>query len=533
MFVVAATFALTVAHRRRELALLRTIGATPRQVRRMLRREALTVGVAGSLIGTVAGAALAPALSGLLVRAGVEPAGFAVRHSPGPIAAAIALGPLVAALGVSVAARRASRVRPIEALRDAAVDQRPMGRARWAAGLLLTAAGLAGGVATATAADTRDAGSFALLGAMALVAGAAVLAPAVVPAVSRALTWPVRRLPGATALLVRQGALAAPRRTAATAAPVLLTVAFAVLVAGMVQTSTAAWAERRGSVAPSERVVVPDGTPGMSAAAVGSVGGVAILPTTVYAGDRPLTALAADEPWRPHVPPAAVPVLDPRGRSGVVAITASLAPAESLEVTMADGSRLTLRVVAVLDDGAIPGDLLVPRDLVRRHDPSALIDAVYPAAGGDLGPGARLIDTHTYAAEADAAEDRLVWIFTLLLITVSAGYGALAVVGTLLMSAGARRADLLLLRRSGATGGQVRRALAGEAALVVAVGCLLGGVVAALGLLGVRAGLSAQLGLPVPLVLPWPVIAAVAGVSLLLAMGAAVAPTIRVGRARS
>jgi putative ABC transport system permease protein len=63
--------------------------------------------------------------------------------------------------------------------------------------------------------------------------------------------------------------------------------------------------------------------------------------------------------------------------------------------------------------------------------------------------GGRVIDVATYAAEADADSDCLVWLFTLLLVGVSAGYGAIAVANTLLMAAAGRRRDFRVLRLCG------------------------------------------------------------------------------------
>jgi putative ABC transport system permease protein len=547
IFVVAATFALVVAQRRRELALMRTIGATPRQVSRLLRREALAVGLIGSLAGTALGTALAPVLDGVLVRAGVEPDGYAVHFAWWPIAVALLTGPVVASLGVTVAAWRAARVRPLEALRDAAAERRRMGRPRWLVGGTLIAAGALAAIGVATAGDAQSGGNFALLTAMALVSGAAVLAPAVVPATARVLTWPAGRLRGATALLVRQGAIAAPRRSAATAAPVLLTVAFAVLVSGLVQTTTEAYAVGRATAVDADRVVAPDGTPGLTDAAVRAVPGVSVLPTTVFRGNQPLSALGVDAAAyakaqrRVRVVSGSLTAL---GEPGTVVLTESVAgnlgkaePAHGsapvtttgrvVRLTFADGSSPALRTVAVVADGSIPGDLLLARETVRRHDSSALTEAVY--ADGPVrvppGAGARVIGARAYAAEADAAEDRLVWVFTLLLIGVSAGYGAIAVATTLLMAAAARGPDLRVLRRTGATSGQIRCALAAESGILVAIGSLLGGLAATAALLGVRAGLSEWVGAPVALVVPWPVVGGVIGLCLVLAVGASVLPT--------
>ncbi|MEH1165469.1 FtsX-like permease family protein [Micromonospora sp. CPCC 205539] len=544
VFVVASTFAFTIAQRRRELGLLRAVGATPRQVRRMVYLEALIVGASAGLVGLLVGAGLAPLLGRLLVDVGFEPATFRVRYTPWPVALSLVAGPLVALLAVWSASRRAARVRPLEALREAAVEQRPIGRLRVGTGALLVAVGLALSVGTATADEARVAAQYALYAVMALVAGATVLAPAVVGPVVRLLRSPVRRPGGAIGMLVRGAALTATRRTASIAAPVLLTVAFAVLVSGMVRTTTAAYAAGRADNVNAGWIVVPDRAPGLSDQAVAATGGTALLPTTVFRTDpgqlpqdRPLTALGVDPAGFASANRALTVIAgslnDLRG-DGTVVVTAStnLLPSQPYPVVFADGVSVPLRVVAVVTDDSIPGDLLLPRAVVRTHDPSALTSTVYVRDRVDPPAGARVIDVATWAAEADAAEDRLVWLFTLLLIGVSAGYGSIAVVNTLLLAAAGRAADLRLIRLAGATRRQVVWLVTAESALVVLIGAVLGGAVAFVGLLSIRAGLAEQVGAPVDLVVPWSVIAGVVGLCLLLAALASVLPTWRFLRHR-
>lgn len=541
VFVVASTFAFTVAQRRRELGLLRAIGAAPGQIKRMLYAEALAAGTAGSIAGLLIGAALAPMLGRALVGAGFEPATFTVRYQLWPIAVSFALGPVVGLLGVWAASRRAARVRPLEALREAAVEQRPMGRLRWITGGLVVAAGIALAVGTATSDDAQNGATFALYSAMALVTGVTVLAPAAVPPIVR-----LARLPGATGLLVRAGALAASRRTASTAAPVLLTVAFAVLVSGMVRTSTEAYAVRRTQATNAGWIVAPDRAPGLSDAAVAAVPGAAVLPTTVFvtaegtAEIRSRTALGVDPAAfaaaNRRLDVVAGSLADLRGPDTVV-VTASAAPSGTsypvvsarYPVVLADGERVALRIVAVVSDAALPGDLLLPRAVVRAHDPSALTSAVYvhDRVEAPAGSGARVVDVATWAAETAGAEDRLVWLFTLLLIGVSAGYGAIAVANTLLTAAAGRAPDLRVIRLAGATQRQVVALVAAESALVVLIGAVLGGAVAFAALLSIRAGLSEQVGAPVHLVVPWPVICAAVGLCSVVAILASVLPTAR------
>ena len=539
VFVVASTFAFTVAQRRRELGLLRAVGATPHQVRRMVYGEALVVGASGGTVGLLVGGGLAPLLGRLLVDTGFEPSSFRVGYEHWPVALSLVAGPVISLLAVWSASRRAARVRPLEALRDAAVEQRPIGRLRIATGALLVAVGVALSVGTATADEARVAAQYALYAVMALVAGATVLAPAAVGPVVRMLRSPVRRPGGAIGMLVRAGALTATRRTASTAAPVLLTVAFAVLVSGMVRTTTAAYAAGRADNVNAGWVVVPDRAPGLSDQAVAATGGAALLPTTVFdtnpdssPENRPLTALGVDPAGFTAANRALTVVAgsldDLNGGDRVVLpASANRQPSESYALVLADGERVSLRVVAVVTDDSIPGDLLLPRSLVRAHDPSALTSAVYVQNRVDPPVGARIVDVSAWAAEADRAEDRLVWLFTLLLIGVSAGYGAVAVANTLLMAAAGRVADLRLIRLAGATRKQVMWLVTAESTLVVLIGALLGGAVAFVGLLSIRAGLAEQVGVPVDLVVPWPVVSGVVGLCLLLAVLASALPTWR------
>ncbi|WP_116510044.1 FtsX-like permease family protein [Micromonospora sp. B006] len=548
VFVVASTFAFTVAQRRRELGLLRAVGATGRQVRRMVYGEALVVGAAGGIAGLLVGGGLAPLLGRLLVDTGFEPSTFKVGYEHWPVALSLVAGPVISLLAVWSASRRAARVRPLEALRDAAVEQRPIGRLRIATGALLVAVGGALSVGTATAGEARVAAQYALYAVMALVAGATVLAPAVVGPLVRMLRWPVRRPGGAIGMLVRAGVSTATRRTASIAAPVLLTVAFAVLVAGMVRTTTAAYAAGRADNVNAGWIVVPDRAPGLSDQAVAATRGTALLPTTVYESDpnsppanRPLTALGVDPAGFAAANRALTVVAgslnDLSGDDTVVLpASANRQPAEPYALVFADGELVSLRVVAVVTDDSIPGDLLLPRSVVRAHDPSALTSTVYVEDRIDPPIGARIVDVPGWAAEADRAEDRLVWLFTLLLIGVSAGYGAVAVANTLLMAAAGRVADLRLIRLAGATRRQVIWLVTAESALVVLIGALLGGAVAFVGLLSIRAGLAEQAGVPVDLVLPWFVVGGVVGLCLLLAVLASALPTwrsLRPGPARS
>ena len=408
VFVAASTFAFSVVQRRRELGLLRVVGATPRQVRRLMFGEALVIGVSASAVGVLLGAAVAPPVGRVLVDNGFEPADFGARYQALPLLGSFAVGVVVAMLGVWAASRRAAKVHPLEALRDAAVDQRPMTRPRWIGGLGLTGAGMLMAFA-ATTVQSDDLVNLTLCTAMVLIVGLTLLAPAVIGPIARAVTFPLRRLRGATGMLVREGAATAVRRTASTAVPVLVTVTFAVLIGGLVQTTAGAYALRRTNQIHATAVVLPHGTPGLSDAAIADVQGTAYLPTTVYPDgpDRAGrsyrgTGIAPDQFSREQRLMKVVRgrVADLRGDDTVLA-SEWVAREQGgsfggpVRLTTEDGQSPPLRLVGILADDTAPADVVLPRAFVRTHDPSALTDLVL-ASGRPVAPastvGAEVVD---------------------------------------------------------------------------------------------------------------------------------------------
>ncbi|WP_074308590.1 hypothetical protein [Micromonospora cremea] len=205
--------------------------------------------------------------------------------------------------------------------------------------------------------------------------------------------------------------MTATRRTASTAAAVLLTVAFAVLVSGFVRTSTAVYAAGRLSAVSAAWMALPDRAPGLTHQAAAATPGAAVLPTTVFVTDdaaptpiRPLTALGVDLAAFTAAT-ARSPSSPDRWRSCAATtrwVTASAAPSPGLPtqpypVVSADGEQVALRVVAAVTDDSLPGDLLLPRAAVRAHDSSALTSAVYLAEPVDPPAGARVVDVAAWA----------------------------------------------------------------------------------------------------------------------------------------
>jgi putative ABC transport system permease protein len=513
IFVVASTCALTAAQRRREIGLLRSVGATPGQVQRLMYAEAAVVAALGGLVGAPLGAVTAPLLAGPLVDTGLEPSGFAVRLQPLALAGAFLLGLVVALVGVAVVARRASRVAALDALREAAAERRSMTAMRWIAGTGSVVAGVAllAGLSSIPIALRSTSG---LCGAMLLLAGAAFLSPVVIVPLVRAVTWPWRR--AATGMLVREGTLVAVRRVASTAAPVLLTVGFTVLLTGTVATIAKVEGIDETAKIPAATVLAPDGTPGLSAAAVEAQTGKAQLDTRVLV----TTGASTTGHDAAGVMTGRGLTLDRDAAKKLHASTGSV-----LQIQMADGTRSAAKVTAVKTDAG--AEMLLPWDVVRQHDPTAMAGSMLLTGSPVAAPGARAMSAHDYVKMGLDQDDRLIQIFLIALIGLGVGYTGLAIANTLLMATAARRPEFRAMRLAGATTGQVLGVTTAEALLSVAVGTVLGAVVAAVSLNGVRAAVAAELHRAVEIVVPWSTAAAVTLVCILVAATATAVPVLR------
>ncbi|MEV6488115.1 FtsX-like permease family protein, partial [Actinoplanes sp. NPDC051633] len=507
IFVVGSTCALSAAQRRREIGLLRAVGATPGQVRRLMYAETLVLAAVAGLAGAPLGALAALPMAGPLIRTGMEPAGFTVTVQPLALAAAYATGIVVALAGVWSVARRAARIPALDALREAAVEKRPMTPARWVAGLL----GLAGGVALLAAVPSLpvDTQSTAGLGAaMLLLTAAALLAPVVIVPLVRLVTWPWRR--AATGMLVREGTLTGTRRVASTAAPVLLTVGFTVLLTGTIATIEEATGIDETAKIPAATVAVPDGTPGLSEAAVSAQRGSSRLATTVQLGRLSYDAVGAG---------------DAMVLSTSAAAETGLRAGDPADLRWPDGTTGRLRVAEVRSDA--DADVVLPRAAVRAHDPGALTDVVLLDGPPAPAPGLRAMSVRAYVTELLDREGKLIDVFLIVLVGLTAGYSSLAVANTLLMATAARRSEFRALRLAGAGTGQILRVATAEALLAVAVGTLLGAAVAAISLTGVRRAVEAELDRSVAIVIPWPAATAVTAACAVIAVAATAVPLLR------
>ncbi|MFG3642584.1 ABC transporter permease [Micromonospora sp. NPDC047762] len=536
VFVVAGTIGLSVRHRRRDLALLRAVAATPGQVRRMLLAEAALLALLGSAIGGPAGLLAARWVHGELVGRGFVPASFPMADGLLAVPAAVGTAVLVAVLAALVAARRITGIKPIEALGEIAVEPRRSGRVRLIAGVLTLAA--AGAFGAFTLGATGSAG--ALAGAVGMlylfVIAVALLAP-------RINAWAARLL---TPLLPRvwrvSGYLAAAnlRANAQGMATVLTVLVLSVGFGGSVwflqtnlerQTTTQSSA---GTLA--ERVLVaPGGLPADAAREIRELAGVqaatGVRRTQVLVRTLDGIAVSAQS-----VDPAGITSTMDLAvregnladlRAGTVALSAMQASSsgwdvgDQAELWLGDGTPVTLDVIAIYGRGLGFGDVTLAAETVAGHTAGNTSDEVLVRAGPEADtalatwsaghPGTEVLDA--------AARTRLVstdlalgaWL-NRLLIGVMVGYAALAAATTMVMAALARRRELALLQLVGVTRGQIRRMVQAEQAGLLGTAVLIGATIAALTLSAIVNGLT---GSPIPYVPPLGWVAVLGGTTLL------------------
>jgi putative ABC transport system permease protein len=233
-FIIYNTFSIVVAQRARELGLLRALGASRRQVTSSVTGEALVVGAASSVVGVVFGIGVAFGLEALMKGIGISLPGGATQILPRTVIVSVLAGMLVTLIAATSPARRAARVSPIEALHSEAAAP-GSGWRRYAVGGVVFTAGLAGvgiGLFGDVSSDSVPGGAAGLIGAasMLLFVGVAMLSPLLARPLAQALGWYPAHVRGEAGLLARENALRNTRRTASTAAALMIGLALMTFV---------------------------------------------------------------------------------------------------------------------------------------------------------------------------------------------------------------------------------------------------------------------------------------------------------------
>ncbi len=226
-FIIFNTFSIIVTQRQKEMALLRAIGASRKQVIRSVLVEATLVGLIASVVGLAAGIGVAAGLKSLLSGFGLDLPSGGLAITSSTVITSLVVGTLVTLASAYFPARKAGKVPPVAAMRAVALDRTGASRKRMVIGTVITA----GAVGTIMAGLSSEALPMVGLGAVITFIGVSVLAPTLARPAARLLGWPGSRFTAMSGSLGRQNAMRNPKRTAATAAALMIGVALVGFIA--------------------------------------------------------------------------------------------------------------------------------------------------------------------------------------------------------------------------------------------------------------------------------------------------------------
>jgi putative ABC transport system permease protein len=555
-FVIFNTLSITLAQRIRELATLRTLGASRKQLKRSVLTEGLVMGVFASVAGLFLGLALAAGLNGLFKAFGVDLPQASTQIQTRTVIVALGLGIGITLIASLSPARRATRIAPVAALREGATLPPRLGARRPA--IPVTIVVVSAVLLVAGALKVGSLGTSMLLlgvGALGLFLGVIMIASRLVRPLARLVGGPARRLGGPPGRLASSNATRNTTRTATTAGALMIGLALVALVATIASSSRASYRNADEKAVSADYVVtsksgfdtIPPGA-GQSVARVPGVESVSAVrhdeakafgSKVTVDGIAPNFADTVHMDWS-QGSDAVIPRL---GAQGAI-VTKGYAEDHGLRIgspltlTTSNGRPVPARVAAISDpEGDLTGDVLIsqasfdarfprPSDMyvfVRTADgtSSAVTEGIERAVAGFPE-----VDSHTRSGWLDfRGKDAQQFIMMLyVLLALSVVVSLFGMVNALVLTVFERTREIGMMRAVGMTRRQVRRMVRHESIITALIG-------AGLGLpLGVAIAAAMAAALDTPFVLPvgplviFTIVAVIAGVL------AAIAPARRASR---
>ena len=516
-FIIVNTFAIIVSQRTRELALLRALGASKRQVRASVLLEALVVGLLASATGLVLGILTAAGMKSAMDALGVElpPGGLLV--SSGTVIASLVLGTVVTVVSAIFPARRAAKVPPVAAMRDVATDDTGHSRIRVGAGIVLAglaAVSIAYGVGNKKVPNTG-------IGAGLLLISFVVLGPVLANFLGTIFGAPVAALRGITGKVAQQNTVRNPRRTASTAAALMICLTFVVFITVFASSLKSSLHQTVNNdfkgdyVIDTKGIVLPDDL-------VTKLEGVKQLGAVVPLKDVPLATAATSKATSMNTAQGAQVLdlhlqkgkLSDLGLDGIAvgqdkAKKKHLSLGSQLTATYVDGTVHTFTVRAIFKTNPVGPDAIIDIKAAAGASRVAGVDQILVKDAPGVTPSqahtAIKAVTNNYATAevqtgkefADGIGNRvngfLGMVYALLALSII--IALIGIANTLALSIMERTRELGLLRAVGMAKAQVRSTIRWEAVLIAAAGTALGIVLGVAGAIAVIKSLPANDGL--------------------------------------
>ena len=570
-FIIMNTFAMSVRQRQKEFALLRAVGASPGSVFGTVLFQAIIIGIVGSLIGVAGGVGLTRLLVVVLEAYGMPLPGGGVPMTSSVIATSIVIGLLVTVVGALLPARDAALTPPVEAMRGTAGARDKSLWTRGITGALLMAAGLAGVIAAWTNEDLSHRKVVLGVGAGAFALGLLVCSPVLARQTIAVLAMPLRLLRPVGRLAARNLA-AAPRRTAATSAALVVGMALVCAgsiiaasmqasISGIVNDSMRADLLVRAPVTSGQLTPLPaemteqinalDGVKETSGYAVSSV------TTTMPDESQDMGYMVAIDPKRytdfydPDVTAGSMDSLDDThvaafAESGLelgdeVAVTGPTGSVSATVSAIADSKGLTGTLYATPDVAAAVGSWIIPiasdpdevldspQGLFVTLDDGADTSAVQSEIQDIVKPAYvfEALDASQLSDQTGQMANRMLSVLYALL-GLSLVIAVLGIVNTLVLSVSERTREIGLMRAVGLGRAQVAGEIMCESVLTAVYGTVLGGAMGVL-LAGALRSVLADQGLT-ELSIPWLQLAIMLAVAILVGVLAALWPAVRAVR---
>jgi putative ABC transport system permease protein len=510
-FIIFNTFSITVAQRTTEFGLLRTIGASRRQILRSVVLEALIIGLGASIVGLFAGILTAKGITALFKAFSIDLPSQGTVLLTRTVIVSLLVGTIVTVIAGLGPARRATRVPPLAALRHDVMPTGRAGRRRSIVATSLTAFGvLLLGMGLFAASGASAVLGLMAIGAIAIFVGIALLSNRLVPPIASALGWPLEKLRGLTGRLARENAERNPSRTAVTAAALMIGLALVtfvtVLAAGLrasindtvdknfagdlVLTNKAGFgpipteAGRAVARTPGVRTVSPIN------ASAGNVEGVSGTTSVEGLDPRSFTKV-----WKPEVKKGPDTVIDTLGPRDAVLVD-DWAKSNHFGI----GDRVSIktptdRTIALTVRGTVDnkGDVFDPvtttyatvrREFRQRDDQ---VDLIKTSPGADVGliqaridklldarfPIVRSQNQQQYKDDIAGQVNQILYLVYALL-SLSIIVSLFGIVNTLVLSIHERTRELGMMRAIGTSRRQVRRIVRYESLITALIGGVLG-----------------------------------------------------------
>lgn len=508
-FIIFNVFSITVAQRVRELAMLRTVGASRRQIMRSVLTEAAALGLIASIIGIGVGVLFALLLNRIFDAAGFGLPTTGITLRARTVIVPLVVGVVVTLIAAVIPAVRATRVAPVAVLREGAV----LPKSRYSRftpyiGILL---GIVGVLAIVAGFGTSGGVSQALvligIGAFLILIGVGMAMRMLIRPIAQGVGWPLQRLVGTSARLGRQNTMRDPARTASTAAALMVGIGLVVFVAVFVDGLKSSFFDALDRTVRSDLIIISENFASLPAGIVdvtrsvpevGSALGVGFAEVKVGGDTESMNAIdpaaaaqAVRFDWQRGGDDSLLGLL---GTDGALiehgfAESHNLKVGDNFRVTSIDGKRAAYQVIGEYKDPQLFTGFTVSDTAFRQISTDGELGVLLASfkQGVDPGEGKAAVNAaieasypaakvRTRAEYKDFIGEQVNLILTIFyaLLAFSVLISLVGVVITLLLSIYERTREIGMMRAVGTTRRQIRSIIRSESVITCAIGGVIG-----------------------------------------------------------